>query len=145
MTITTYLLKAVVLYPVDCFSLFIAFSYKYSSHWRRMTSYKACSQFFLFLPLQKENVKISILHVQILFSFSLMYKIPMCICNTWLMMYKPSSIDQKPKGSTVSSILIRLLHLMNALGKQIIQSIKFLASSLWKGVCMFYSEHKSCY
>lgn len=42
-------------------------------------------------------------------------------------MYKLSSLDQKQKGSTVSSILISLLHLVNALGKEIIQSIKILS------------------
>lgn len=126
MAITTYLLKAVVLHPVDCFCLFIAFSYTCSSHWRRMTSYKASSWFLYFLPFQKENVKISVQQVQILYSFSLMCKIPVCTYNIWLMMYKLSCIDQELKGSTVSSILISLLHLVNALGKQIIQSIKIL-------------------
>lgn len=53
-----------------------------------------------------------------------MCKVPVCTCSTWLMMYKLSSIDQKPIGSIVFTILISLLHLVNVLGKQIIQSIK---------------------
>lgn len=45
----------------------------------------------------------------------------------WLVMHKLSSTDQELKSSTISSILISLLHLVNGLGQQIIQSMKILS------------------
>lgn len=128
MAVITYLLQAAALQTVEC----IAFDCSLPSHTgtvpieEEWLPTKPDLDFFSFYRSKRKMLKsVSCQQtVQILFLSSLTCEIPVCTCNIWLVMHKLSSADHELKGCTISSILISLLHLVNALGKQIIQSTK---------------------